>query len=371
MRARVLLFFCAAVLPIGAFAACFPDFQVSGSSSGASGGPSDGAAGGDGTIPGQDGSSSGSDGSSGGPGDGSSGGLPDGGGTDGSSGGIDAGSMILIPQSGPGGFAYHISTSSSQVIITHDFYLDAKEATVARFRDWVNAAMPLPCETGTECTLDPGGPHQNEMRWQTSWNLKARSDNYKNPSCNRTDQSFNAAPTYNGTANDVPINCINWYQAVAFCWFDGQKRVATQIEWQYTASGRGRNRTYPWGDTPAPTDCSHAVWEGSDGGSLNFYNGCGFPLAGGSAPAGASFDGVLDMAGSVYEWTWDDPWSTLPAVLPNDYSGNSIDGGIFSRISRGGGFTSAAVDVTTQSQNNYSVDAYVADIGVRCAKTKP
>ena len=38
---------------------------------------------------------------------------------------------------------------------------------VARLRDWVAAAKPFPCATGT-CTLDPGGPYENKMVWYSA-----------------------------------------------------------------------------------------------------------------------------------------------------------------------------------------------------------
>ena len=96
---------------------------------------------------------------------------------------------------------------------------------------------------------------------------------------------------------------MNYYQAVAYCWWAGQKRLPTEAEWQYEITGRGRSFTYPWGNGPDPTDCTLAIWR-NNGTATNNYNGCGFPKAVGSAPNGASFDGVLDMQGSVEEWIW-------------------------------------------------------------------
>jgi formylglycine-generating enzyme required for sulfatase activity len=352
------------------FAACFPDYQISGADNP---GGADGAAGGDGSTNGPDGTTGGGDGAPGGD-DGSPGGQDGSPGGDGGS-GFDAAGAIVIPASGAGGYAYTSpgGGASSKVLITHDFFLDGKEATVGRFKAWVNAGKPMPCDTG-QCALDPGGPHA-EMLWLSSWNLKATNEGYKDPSCDRTDNSFNASPTYNGTDDNVPINCVNWYQASAFCWWDGQKRLTTQIEWQYVASGRGRGRTYPWGDTPVLTatgddaGCALAIWR-NGAQAIDNYNGCHFPRVGGSAPAGASFDGVLDMAGSVYEWTWDENWNEYPPQLPDDYSGPAVDAGVYQRISRGGGFTTDEIDVHTDRQNSYSADSTIADIGIRCAKTK-
>jgi formylglycine-generating enzyme required for sulfatase activity len=111
------------------------------------------------------------------------------------------------------------------------------------------------------------------------------------------------------------------------------------------------------------------VWRNGATATANF-NGCAFPRAGGSAPAGASFDGVLDMAGSVYEWTWDENWNEYPPQLPNDYSGPSIDAGVNQKISRGGGYTSDEPALQTSRQNSSFVVSVFADVGVRCARTK-
>src|SRR6185437_3887516 len=110
-----------------------------------------------------------------------------------------------------------------------------------------------------------GGPHESKMVWDPSWNANVAFEGYKD-TANCTDTlgtvgSHVTTPTYPGGDDTVPITCINWFQAAAFCWWDGQKRLPTQVEWQYEATGRNRGRTYPWGDTPKP-DCAHATYVG-------------------------------------------------------------------------------------------------------------
>jgi formylglycine-generating enzyme required for sulfatase activity len=361
--ARVSLGVAIVLLPAAAWVGCFPDFQVAGFAGAVDGSVgADGAGSADGAQAG-DGAQSG-DGSQGGDG----GSNRDGGASSDGAATFDASASKVIP-AGTYVFKDPSNSTSTTATITHDFYMDGHETTTDVFRAWVAAARPVPCTSGA-CTLDPGGPYQASMQWDSSWTPQVALEKYKdNPSCSPAGSSFaSGLASYNGTDDAVPINCLNWYQAVALCWFDGQKRLATQVEWLYEASGRGRGRTYPWGDTPTPTDCSHAIWTG-DGG--NDRNGCNFPIRVGSAPAGASFDGVDDMAGSVAEWTWDWYDNTYPSAWPPDYAGPSADAGsIFSRMTRGGNWDAPEIELHTNRLGTHDPVNAFSDVGVRCVKTK-
>jgi formylglycine-generating enzyme required for sulfatase activity len=348
-------------------AGCFPDFAVVEGAPGDDGGAID-ATGGDGSL-GDGGARDGSaDGASN---DGSATDSATGDAANGDASAFDASGTILIPRT-PAPYVFMSpgsSPNSTNVNITHDFYFDTTELTVATLRAWVVAAKPAPCTSAT-CTLDPGGPYASSIVWDSGWNQHVAALGYKDTSCQAAGISAAGFPTYNGTNDAVPINCINWYQAAALCWFDGQKRLPTQVEWQYVASGRGQGHTYPWGDTPAPSDCTRAIWR-NDGGSFENYNGCGFPVVAGSTPVGASTDGVLDMAGSVAEWTWDWYDNTYPPNWPNDWTGPPEDAGTnFSKMARGGNWDSPESELHTNSIATQSPGGYWGDIGVRCVKTK-
>jgi formylglycine-generating enzyme required for sulfatase activity len=287
---------------------------------------------------------------------------------------VPAGTFVFLSQ----------ENTMTTVTFTHDVYMDVDEMTAGRFRAWVAAARPTPsstCSTG-HCTLDPGGPYEATMTWDPAWDQAATSELYKNTNCLTMYSVSGGSPTYNNADDNLPITCLNWYQAVAFCFWDGGKRLPTQAEWQYEATGRGMGNTYPWGDVPAPTDCSRAIWNNAATiTTLNPYNNCNFPLDVGATPLGASRDGVLDMAGSVGEWTWDwagpDGIPYYPPLWPNDYAGPPDDAGYpntIYKMVRGGGWDSADTDlhstaVTNVDLQNSATTAY-SDVGVRCVKSK-
>jgi formylglycine-generating enzyme required for sulfatase activity len=99
------------------------------------------------------------------------------------------------------------------------------------------------------------------------------------------------------TRPNHPVVGINWYEATAFCaWLteylnDGYVyRLPSEAEWEYAARGAAR-RPYPWGEVLP------------DGERANFNQTHGGTSAVGCFPAGATPEGLLDMAGNVWEWT--------------------------------------------------------------------
>jgi formylglycine-generating enzyme required for sulfatase activity len=372
-------------VPMGAAAgaACFPGFAVSngqadgGAGDGASGGTSSGGASSGGASSGgtsSGGSSSG--GTSGGgtsSGTASSGGASSGNASSGgsSSGGFADGGGGYVP---PGTFTYVFSTGDPSVTetLSHGFVMDVTEVTVAGFTNWVNAGEPLPNDGQS---LDPGGPYASQMYWQSAWNTSAQSEDFKTVTGNCTEAQDLVSegavvtllgPTYGSATTTLPINCVNWYQAAAYCWYV-HERLPTQAEWQYEAVGRSHEYTYPWGDTPTPSDCSYSIYVG-DGGSSG-YNGCGFPLPVGSAPKGISIDGVQDLEGSLEEWIWD-AFSFSDPPSSTDYAGPPEDAGASDgRDIRGGSWISPASSLQSIEPANEGQTAVFTNLGFRCVKT--
>lgn len=99
------------------------------------------------------------------------------------------------------------------------------------------------------------------------------------------------------TRPNYPVVGISWYEATSFCrWLteylsDGYSYfLPSEAEWEY--AGRGMNRrTYPWGDSEP------------DGTRANYNRMYGFTSAVGCFPAGATPEGLLDLAGNIWECT--------------------------------------------------------------------
>jgi formylglycine-generating enzyme required for sulfatase activity len=159
-----------------------------------------------------------------------------------------------------------------------------------------------------------------------------------------------------------PINCVDDGQAAAYCESVG-KRLPTEAEWEFAARGFDRNRMYPWGLEPVD---AQACWRRGDAGTCEV----------GSYPAGASRFGVLDLAGSVWEWTssWYCPYEPEEAKRCREDIRDKKRTG--ARVVRGGGHADAAamaLRVTNRGlrepRHDPMADAVApTNLGFRCAK---
>src|SRR5262249_25230918 len=100
-----------------------------------------------------------------------------------------------------------------------DFRLDKYEVTVGRFRAFVNAGIG----TQSNPPASGSGAHPNiaGSGWDMAWSsyLPTSKDALMaRVKCDATYQTWTDLP---GTNENRPMNCLSWYDAMAFCAWDG------------------------------------------------------------------------------------------------------------------------------------------------------
>jgi len=271
------------------------------------------------------------------------------------------------------------------------FKLDKYLVTVGRFRKfvtaWTRGYRPAP-SSGIHAHLNGGkglvavgldsGVHY-EQGWDVEYAGQVTVTDDTLGSCTSKrkvgDASVStAASTWTRSAStqeNLPINCITWETAYAFCIWDGGF-LPSEAEWEYAAAGGAAQREYPWGAFPPGSENAYAIYGchyGPDAGSGPAACPALDNIAPvGSAPLGAGLWGQLDLGGELFEWnldyfapTFTDPCTDCVYLQPDTYLLRVIHGSAF--------FDSSAYMQPWVRLDNDTFDSMGSDTtGFRCAR---
>lgn len=267
------------------------------------------------------------------------------------------------------------------------FRLDRYEVTVGRFRKFVDAVVAgwRPAAgsgkhnhlNGGKGLTDASMPTGTEAGWNTVWNNNLSSTPEGWDAALGCDETSTWTTSGNVVPNE-PVTCVNWYQAYAFCIWDGGF-LPSEAEWNYAAAGGAEQRIFPWSVPPSATaiDCSYAHHTGRylniDGGFSGSLWPCDPVLpfstrtVGFHSPTGDGRWGHADLAGNVTEWTLD--WFAAYASPCTDcaYLSASAEP-VTARIRRGGSYRSSADSLNVSDRPRAMPDAASPFVGVRCAR---
>jgi formylglycine-generating enzyme required for sulfatase activity len=250
--------------------------------------------------------------------------------------------------------------------------------TVGRFRQFVTAwnngaGYEPPGGSGKHTHLNGGQGVMNAVVdagvvYETGW--VAADDAYISPTnANLTsfgiDSTWTAAPA---NQENLPISCVNWYEAYAFCIWDGGF-LPSEAEWEYAGAGGSEQREYPWGSTDPGNANRYAIW------------GCYYPSGAGTctdvsniapvgtATLGAGLWGQMDIAGELGQWSLD--WYAPGYVDPcTDCAYLTATSG---RMFKGEYFASSAAfpnGLSAANRGSAQSPSYRQNgIGFRCART--
>jgi formylglycine-generating enzyme required for sulfatase activity len=252
--------------------------------------------------------------------------------------------------------------------------LDKYDVTVGRFRSFVAAVdggWAPKAGSGIHTSLNGGQGLASttggyESGWDASWasNIATKAADWNtNLECSYGYETWTPNA---GAAESLPINCVSWYEAYAFCIWDGGY-LPSEAEWNFAAAGGSEQRVYPWSSPPSTTtiDCTYADFNGTSMAGC----GAGVDAVGSQSPKGDGKWGQADLAGNLWNWTLDYYASNGQYAVPCDDCADTA--GTDSqdlKARRGGAFYEPAPSVLTSVRGALGPADRNNGTGIRCAR---
>ncbi|HXX39656.1 MAG TPA: SUMF1/EgtB/PvdO family nonheme iron enzyme [bacterium] len=286
----------------------------------------------------------------------------------------------------PGGTYYRTYTNSgdggtgeADLASVSGFRLDKYLVTVGRFRQFVNAWSNgyLPAAgSGKHVHLNGGsglvsagalgadGGVVYESGWDsTDWNNTSDVDP---TTANLTSTSCGGVATWTasfGNQENLPIVCVSWFEAYAFCIWDGGF-LPSSAESEYAAAGGNQQLEYPWGSAAPGAANEYAIYDCNYPSQENCTNGPNVAPVGTTA-LGPGYWGQLDLTGEVSEFVLDwyttsypDPCADCAYLTVTPY-----------RMDRGGSYMASATSLLSTYFDGFPPSLGSDAIGFRCART--
>lgn len=252
------------------------------------------------------------------------------------------------------------------------FSLDVFEVTVGRFRAFLEAGggtRAAPPQPG-----DGAHPGIADSGWNAEWDDELESDTAalrQALDCSATLSTWTDVP---GGNEQRPVNCVTWFEAFAFCAWDGG-RLPTEAEWNFVAAGGDEQRVYPWSSPPDAADISPdnaSYWEdGTMQCAGDGQPGCTLEdiVRVGLKSPGAGRWGHDSLAGNVWEWVLDAYANPYPLAPCCDCASMGDPGD--DRVLRGGSFFGNRSTLYASTRNPATPATRYYTVGLRCARQVP
>lgn len=241
------------------------------------------------------------------------------------------------------------------------FTMDVFEVTVGRFRAFVEAGGGV--KAGAPAIAAGAHPSNPQSGWRESFDTYLARDRDELEDQLAVSRFATWSPKPEGR-EQYPIAGVSWYQAMAFCAWDGG-RLPTDAEWAFAAAGGAEQRKYPWG---AELVSEPAAWEcGTRYGTPGSFEDCTaidlVPV--GSRPNGRAKWGHEDMLGNADEWLLDIYCSPPADGLCKDCVTTGV---CFQRTSRGGDVRMLEAEATRTYSRWRQANEPTSGKGFRCVR---